>query len=237
MRSHAPLRLRHLLVGRNLITRVPRHLPATLKTLVLSANRISSWRNRGVEADADVSGLEELDVSANLLTEVSGLPVNSIRRLDLSGNRLTSLSLSHAPHLRYLDVSSNRLSRVQLYALPSLRHLDVAANRLTELPGRLPVSLRRFSCLDNLLTTPNFRTFDGLNALRHVDMSRNRITALKGAARLPELQSLLLTGNRITTLPVLPFLTMSPLLTVIDFADNRISSLKSFHGLFSSAMR
>jgi protein phosphatase 1 regulatory subunit 7 len=61
---------------------------------------------------SSLENLEELYVSHNALTEISGLENNhKLRVLDISNNQIGHLTnLSHLPHLEELWASSNQLS-------------------------------------------------------------------------------------------------------------------------------
>lgn len=78
-----------------------------LRILSIQSNRIPH-----ITGLSELANLEELYISHNLLTEISGLDNNiHLRVLDISSNQVTSLA--HLAHLRDLEelwASSNELS-------------------------------------------------------------------------------------------------------------------------------
>jgi protein phosphatase 1 regulatory subunit 7 len=80
---------------------------SNLKILSIQSNRLPS-----IAGLSSLENLEELYVSHNALTEISGLENNhKLRVLDISNNQIGHLTnLSHLPHLEELWASSNQLS-------------------------------------------------------------------------------------------------------------------------------
>lgn len=123
--------------------------------------------------------------------------------LDLRGSHLTELPpevLALADTLEVLDVSNNALSTLPdgLARLTKLHTLFASNNRFSTLPpvlGRLP-------------------------ALDTLGFKANQIAAVPAAALAPTLRWLILTDNRIATLP--PTLTECPRLQKLMLAGNRL---------------
>lgn len=82
--------------------------------------------------------VDELDVSGNYLTHLSGAPC-TVRKLNVQKNALTGLtSWGHLMHLQYLDVSGNDIDTLEGFGgLIHLRELKANDNRLTSLEGVL----------------------------------------------------------------------------------------------------
>ncbi|KAG2863092.1 hypothetical protein PC113_g5719 [Phytophthora cactorum] len=154
--------------------------------------------------------LEELRLSHNRLVV---LPVTlgllrSLRRLHLSNNHIPGLplELGALTSLRELDVSWNQLTSIpdELGCLESLTTLDLSHNQLVRFPQTIAM-LKRLTCLrcsHNALTTPLESGLGDLKSLRYVDLAGNCLVELEPCLyELPEVEVLILYGNRITMLP------------------------------------
>ncbi|ONI80215.1 hypothetical protein ALI22I_43300 [Saccharothrix sp. ALI-22-I] len=151
-----------------------------------------------------------------------------LRRIDLSGNRLTALppSLFRLAGLEELDLGNNRLTTLgpEFGSLVGLVRLDVSENRLSAVAPELAActALRHVHLYGNALTE-----VVPLHAPVTLDMSGNRLRSLDALA--PTLESLDVSGNRITALPD----DLRPLtrLRRLDLSDNRLTSVDSLVGL------
>lgn len=123
--------------GLGLATLPPLHqLPPGSRSLLLANNKLSSL---GTSAFANLSSLEELDLSNNYLDNLPGglfRDMSNLTRLTLHNNSLTTTDrelFQGLGGLQTLDLSLNGLSSVPLGLLDemqSLRWLSLAGNRL-----------------------------------------------------------------------------------------------------------
>ncbi|XP_030004935.1 leucine-rich repeat and transmembrane domain-containing protein 2 [Sphaeramia orbicularis] len=123
--------------GRGLSSLPPLHLlPQGSRSLLLANNKLASL---GASAFANLSSLEELDLSNNYLDNLPGglfRDMSNLTRLTLHNNSLTVMDrelFQGLGGLQSLDLSLNGLSSVPLGLLDelqSLRWLSLAGNRL-----------------------------------------------------------------------------------------------------------
>ena len=93
----------------------------------------------GELTQADLEKVTELDLTQNLLTDVTGLEkLTQLMELSLGGNRLTNVpkSLEKLTQLTELSLNGNRLTNVKgLEKLTKLTDLSIDGNQLTSVKG------------------------------------------------------------------------------------------------------
>lgn len=178
---------------------------ATLKTLVLRSNLISSIS--GIES---LTNLEKLELYDNC---IEALPVSSLilagqnlQILDLSFNSIRSMeAVASCPLLKELYVAQNKLKVIEgVNGLVHLEILDLGANRIRELP---PNFLANCVALKSLWLGKNKIERIGVEAglanltnLTKLDVQNNRLLRI-GLGELPlnhSLQELYLACNGIS---------------------------------------
>ena len=179
-----------------------------LTTLNLSKNKLD---NDSLSVIAQIDSLRELRLSGNVLQGMLTPRLGNLKKLetlDISNNAITTLpsNSDELSNLRVLNVSGNKLSSLPFELLISLPliEIDAARNRLS---GNLfPINV------------------SGLLHLKTLDVANNSLTSLteSGSIELPSLQSLDATENRLTRMPEM--LACTELLTLI-VAGNRLSSI------------
>jgi hypothetical protein len=106
------------------------------------------------------------------------------------------------PLLQYVDWSNNALRRVEVAAirLPLLRYLSVRKNLIDtlHLPPSIP-HLEELDASENRLE--HCELPKGLDALQYLFLRKNGMKTLRTEARLSQLRTLHLEGNRLTELP------------------------------------
>jgi Leucine-rich repeat (LRR) protein len=200
---------------------------AALHTLSAWSNRISALP----VSLGNMTRLVELSLSSNQLTELppSIGSLRSLTRLILRANLLTSVPdvLDGLQSLRILDLSSNRISSLprSIVKLPMLHALTVNRNELTTLPPDLCNLTLMWQCqfVANALTRipdlTNCATLDNL------DVSDNVISSIDDGVRFPPtLRTLVLAGNRLSTLPRSAFETASSL-GALDVSRNQLEAV------------
>jgi internalin A len=175
--------------------------------------------------------LNTLDVSANLITDISPLTnlhaltslspwqnqltslpslvgLSNITSLDFWGNQLTNVvGVSGMTQLNWLGLSQNHLSVIQpLTGLPNLATLSLWGNQLTNVAGvsGLP-SLGYLDLSQNYLTV--VQPLSGLPALNSIDLHSNYVTDVSGLSGLTSLRWLYLSANDLQTIHPLTALT------------------------------
>ena len=141
---------------------------------------------------------------------------------------MTSLSSSicSLPALRTLDLSHNMLTRLpdNMDQLASLEYLVAIANRLTALPGlsRLTRLLGLYLSHNQLTAVPGHLA--GCTGLRELYLDHNRLAGAVPASLavgLTRLTILSLSGNQLTCLPALPFISCPRFAFIsIEIPDN-----------------
>jgi Leucine-rich repeat (LRR) protein len=148
-------------------------------------------------------------------------------------------ALRHVTKLRRLSLSFNRIAVVsgQLFGFTTeLQHLSLSYNVIRELPEEafLPIkSLRRLELRGNQLTAVQASTFRSLaSSLQELDLGRNRINELE-ALDLPQVQTLKLDYNNLTSLKRGQFSKMTQLIA-LNVSHNGIDLVPSgiFRGLY-----
>ncbi|KAI5298604.1 hypothetical protein KEM55_003199, partial [Ascosphaera atra] len=170
--------------------------------------------------------LEELDLSQNHLSQLTGVP-QSVRSLRLRWNCLSELTAwGHLTNLQYLDVSNNELESLDAFSgLVHLRGLKANNNRITrlggitKLDGLLSLSLKgndlvevdfartawkRLTSLDlgqNQLQ--KISNTDTLSSLEELDLRENDLVTFGADTALPRLRTLKISYNALTHLDTL----------------------------------
>jgi protein NUD1 len=163
-----------------------------IRRLDLSRKRLSTLHRLGKYCSA----VEELHVSNNELSQLSGVPV-SVRTLLAPNNCLSSLtSWAHLQNLQYLDISGNELESLDgLSCLAHLRELKANNNRIHDMEGIFDLdALLHLELQSNELSQVDFEGGE-LIRLHHLDLSDNRLTTVRNISALPALQTLHLERN------------------------------------------
>jgi hypothetical protein len=130
---------------------------------------------------ANISGLTFLDVSSNLIGNLSGIQdftaLTSLNFSDNSGS-LTSIDLSQNTALIHLRCEENRLTSLDVTQNTALTHLTCSWNQLISLDVTQNTALTNLSCEDNQLTSLDVSQNTALTYLRCDD---NLLTCLNVA--------------------------------------------------------
>ena len=157
--------------------------------------------------------------------------MTGLKELKLSDNRLSGelpSSIGQMAGLEVLELQSNKLTSLpdDLKALVHLRVLNVAQNALTSLPLTSLNSITEILASKNNLRGALFGpAVLGMIRLQTLDVSVNQLSELSSDVALPdlpELRTLNIAFNRMTTLPDL---STTPKLTELLAEDNSISTL------------
>lgn len=163
------------------------------------------------------TGLQTLDCSRNLLTELDVSALTKLDSLSCSQNALTKLNVSRQTNLTSLDCTFNSLTTLDVSALTSLTSLDCYRNELKKLDVSNLTLLTKLDCDYNQLTALDVSKLTHLTIL---DCSDNQLKALD-VSNLTHLTDLDCSENALTKLNV-SWLTA---LENLDCSENRMSSL------------
>lgn len=115
-------------------------LEGTLQEFNLTALNLTYNLLTSISALANLSKLEEFDLSYNILGSLdltTFAKSNRLRWISLSNNHLKTLNIGYnfnTANLEYLDISYNRLESLRVMGIfPQLQTLNIAGNNLTEL--------------------------------------------------------------------------------------------------------
>ncbi|EMR11147.1 hypothetical protein PNEG_00743 [Pneumocystis murina B123] len=144
--------------------------------------------------------LNNLDVSYNKLTFLTGCP-KTIRNMNLQNNNLSSLTgFSHLINIQYLNLSNNQIQSLKgLNVLVHLRQLDVSNNKISSLDGIEKLDgLLDLSLSHNLLCDIDLSDCD-LPKLEQLNLCCNKIKRFKGVDNLQNLTILNLDKNSLSS--------------------------------------
>jgi len=127
-----------LVLNNNLLTAVPKNLPPSLNTLVLSHNKITEICHL-----SHLTNLKKLSLACNQIGAISDSLMNNtaLTELRIRGNKIARLppSLENNLHLRFLDIGNNAITDQRgiqvLCKLQKLRNLTIKGNPVASEPG------------------------------------------------------------------------------------------------------
>ncbi len=163
------------------------------------------------------TGLQTLDCSRNLLTELDVSALTNLTYLDCSDNALTKLNVSGLTNLTFLDCYRNELTKLDVSNLTLLTELDCAYNQLKELDVSNLTLLTDLDCSDNQLKKLDV---SNLTLLTDLDCADNQLKELD-VSNLTLLTDLDCSDNQLKKLDV----SNLTLLTDLDCADNQLKEL------------
>ncbi|KAK4205772.1 hypothetical protein QBC40DRAFT_260660 [Triangularia verruculosa] len=169
--------------------------------------------------------LESLDVSNNVIRNLSGIP-SSVLHLRMANNRLSGLTAwGHLMNLQYVDISNNSLtSLTPLRTLVHLRSIRVDNNQLTSLDSiKYHRGLQSLRARGNQIEEVDFEG-STLLQLTDLDLKDNRIREIRNLDAVPALSSLNLEGNRLESFSVDSELPMHSL-RYLYLNNNQLTSL------------
>ncbi|KAK0670934.1 hypothetical protein QBC41DRAFT_363670 [Cercophora samala] len=169
--------------------------------------------------------LESLDVSNNLIRNLSGIPT-SVLHLRMANNQLSGLTAwGHLMNLQYVDVSNNALtSLTPLRTLVHLRSVKADNNQLTSLDGiKYHRGLQSLRARGNQIEEIDFEG-STLSQLTDLDLKENKIKTIANLDALPILSSLNLEGNQLESFSIDSDAPMHSL-RYLYLNNNQLSSL------------
>ncbi|GBG29854.1 Leucine-rich repeat-containing protein 1 [Hondaea fermentalgiana] len=208
-----------------------RRLPDSLQTLH-ALQVLQLGRNDLIEVPATVEGLISLlrlDVSRNRIVRIPRElgKVRTLQHLDISGNliRLLPPELGRLRGLVVFEAYSNLIERIpeELAALSSLEELNLCHNKLA---GRLPMAVGALRQLRMLNLAENEieilpSSLGALVNLEVFNMNGNKLTVLPATVACWNVKTLLLSRNRVKSLPV-TFGNLCDSLDLLDLSSNAL---------------
>lgn len=125
-----------------------------LRKLDLSGNELRTINLSGVNSSYGKNELATIDLSSNLLTEVTLNDSRAIHNLDLSHNKLTSFEVKDFDNIRSFAIADNQLSAVNMAYMVNCQSFDLSDNNLTEvqLPEEFDSGMTKFDISGNRFT-------------------------------------------------------------------------------------
>lgn len=206
-----PNNLRHLDVSYNNLTVLPEWLSGCYELRILFAN------NNELKSLPD-----------HLFCSERG----SLHTLQLGYNKLTTLPAMprRRLHLQELFIQNNCIEELPenfFFACEQLTLFNISSNRLLTLPivDGSKCQLERLYATNNCLTDRMLDSLVYLNALRIIHLSYNRLTTFPESCSInwPDLEELVLSGNRLQHLP--ENLLKLPALRVLRIHSNQLQSV------------
>lgn len=211
-----------------------------LTTLNLSKNKIG---NESLDIITQIRSLRELRLGDNALDGVLTPQLGNLEKLetlDLSNNAVTALPPNSGMNakLRVLNVAGNKMSSLPFELLASLPliELNAARNRLggvlfpTSVPGFL--DLKTLDVANNALTSMVESGAIELPSLQSLNVTDNRLTQMPEMSGWTELDTLVMSGNRLASLPE-SIISLKKLRNV-DLSRNDIKRLDERLGLMDN---
>ncbi|GHV32035.1 hypothetical protein FACS18949_01840 [Clostridia bacterium] len=163
----------------------------------LAAVRTLVGKPTGSILYSDVSGITELDVNYEQLSNLNGIEYfTALQSLGCSANQLTMLDVSRNAALTHLKCDNNQLTTLDLSKNTALTNLDCGYNKLTTLDVSKNTALEWLHCNNNRLTTVDVSKNTALTTLA---CHRNQLTTLD-VSKNTALIDLRCWNNQLTTL-------------------------------------
>ena len=177
-----------------------------------------------------LTSLKKLDLSGNILTDLSALSnLSNLIHLDLSFNQISDIQvLSGFRKLEELDLGFNSISDITpIQSLSSLTTLDIASNEVSDIEGLANLgNLKKINAMFNHIS--DISTLSSLVNLENLWLSDNQIMDLTPLANLKKLVHLTLDENLISDITPIKNLTD---LRVLDLSKNQIDDLTPLNSL------
>lgn len=212
-----------------------------LTTLVLHECSIQDLFVADQSIFQNITALKHLDLSSNLIQQLSGKPFHGFRNLQtliLKNNPLEyigNLVFPELTTLKYLEISHTKIKQLVFsdspnqsifHELVTLEHLDLSSNMIEVLPGHVFDTLLTLTYLtldNNPLIYVDTLSFQGMYSLKELKLSYTELTELRQGMfdDLTSLTELNLSSGAITDIEYGTFHTVEHLKT-LDIQQNRL---------------
>lgn len=207
-----------------------------LKTLTLNNNHIKVWTRNML---AGAPQLETLHLSNNDIETIEdgAMALPMLKELHLNLNRIKTMPidvLTGAPMLKHLDMTANMLTEIPMAMMHATKMTtlildmnqleNVHLKQLLNMPWLEFVSLEDTGIVTDDMDKVTVST-TSTSMINHLDLTRNGIDKtdiLKTLTKMPNLQTIILNENQLTSLMVDDIKTMLPSLSVISMEDMEI---------------
>jgi Leucine-rich repeat (LRR) protein len=191
-----------------------------------------------------------LELTETILNNELGFNDFLIQRIDLSNRSISNIengAFRHYPNLAFINLKNNKLANLTWEAfrgLSKLVEIDLGQNRLDSLEN-LFVGMDRLESIylsNNRLTRLDFNWFRDTKSLQQLDLRTNRIETIENEMILndndlnvlPHLSSLLISGNRLTSISLKPLKTLLISLVTFHADGNMICSLQELESTLNN---
>ncbi len=221
-------KLRNLFVQNN---QLAGQLPPALGGLPLehfdgSFNDFTSWPSAtNGWANLGAIIMSDNELTSFPMTDSGFYGLRNLETMDVANNRITDIpnDISNIASLIHLDVSGNKLKTLPttIGDMDALTYINANDNEMTYVPtGVSGMAALQFLYMDdNEIATVDHITFP--NTLQTLSIAQNKLTAFPAGVNLPELETLILKDNAITTMPSATL----PILNSLDLTDNGITHI------------
>jgi len=172
---------------------------------------------------AQCVNLRSLDLSNNLLTDVSALKnLQNLQKLNISNNRLQSISaVLVLKKLQSLDASNNSISMLPSILGQRLRDLDLSNNRISVLDGQFVTKLDSLNLQNNALSVipENFHS----DSLVQLNCNNNRLTKLNADvfAKCSRLKVLRVANNQLQVFEFTQNFLENSQVSTLEYSNNK----------------
>ncbi|XP_020657820.3 nephrocan [Pogona vitticeps] len=200
------------------------HLPS-LKHLSMENNKLPSFP---ASFFTSLHNLLFLNLNGNFLTDTPPDLPKSLLSLKLERNQLKMLragDVKQLANLSELCLSENQISSVDgVQYLSSLTRLELAGNKLQAIPLRLPATLQKIDCSNNLIRQITAQEFRNLQELKHLFLDNNTVATFEDGAlqKCTLLSNLALEQNLLSSIP----LSLPHTLARLDLKGNSIQRIQ-----------
>lgn len=182
--------------------------------------------------------LEYLDLTSNVLEQITLKNLNNLKQIFLDKSKLHSIYFENLRYLEFLSASSNRIAQIssETFAnISSLLYLDISDNYIKYIEGGSFDSMKKLKFLNlsnNAMEIIQGGLFEKLSNLKTLILEKNFITMFPMIGNPSELELISLNCNKIKTILGGTFAKM-PLLETLLLHDNEITNIdqEAFAGL------
>lgn len=204
-----------------------------LGQIVFSCSNLTGLGLRSISRLSSYTFLQKVNLDNNQLTSLEALEaLPYLVFLSASHNMLTDSCFNSlrgcSSNLEHLQLNHNRLTSLHgLHHFPFLINFSASSNAITELHAEnfsTHQCLMRVQLRKNQISHVDPQAFAGAQHIRSLDLSHNHVENMLFISYITEnLEALYMAGNNLTRID--HSLSQCPTVVVLDFRDNRISSI------------
>ncbi|XP_025836761.1 lutropin-choriogonadotropic hormone receptor-like isoform X3 [Agrilus planipennis] len=205
-----------------------------LEELILTDNKLDLIHPNAFKATVHLKRLVLQRCGLRKIPSDALSPLSKLHTLQLGQNDISEVesdSLKHTPALRSLRLDGNKLRAVPADAIRRLHNLEMlnlANNFITSIPMGVFPEMKNLIVLlfkRNQIAEISDGAFDNMTSLKVLELDDNLLTEIPLAiTKLPSLQELSISGNRIKHIPG-GLLQKTPSLTLLELQGNPLAGV------------